>query len=85
MQTGRPDYQFQDHTGEIPDHEPVFVVRGQDIAGPGTVEAWANLNEIVGGDPRLTAMARQHAEVMREWQRANGCRPATGPRDGADE
>lgn len=74
MKHARSDYneRIQDSANLIPDDEPVFVIRGQDAAAPGTVEAWANFAEHCGASPEIVAMARQHAAVMREWQLKHG-------------
>jgi hypothetical protein len=51
----------------IPDDEPVFLIRGQDKAGAGTVRVWAVLNDLLGGDPRASKKARDHADQMDRW------------------
>lgn len=65
----RPDYngRIQDSQGVIPKDEPVFLIRGQDAAAADTVEFWAQRNDAIGGDPELSKLARQHAELMRKW------------------
>lgn len=66
----RNDYnRIQDPEGLIPEDEPVFLIRGQDINAPETLEAWARSNDLTGGDMNLSAAVRRHAENMREWQR----------------
>jgi hypothetical protein len=66
----RKDYQrIQDPTGLIPENEPVFLLRGQDITTPDAIECWADLQEDPWG--RLACMARMHAETIRRWQRVN--------------
>lgn len=74
MKHAREDYnvRIQDSANLIPDDEPVFVIRGQDTAAPGTVEAWASLAEAQGASPIIVAMARKHAEAMRAWQEEHG-------------
>jgi len=64
----RKDYQrIQDPAGKIPEDEPVFLLRAQDSAAAGTVRFWANSNQRMGGDPRLTEMALEHARQMEAW------------------
>lgn len=71
---GREDYndRVQDSAGRIPDDEPVFLIRAQDLVGPAAVEAWANLNQVAGGDLNLSLMAKDHAARMKLWQNDHG-------------
>ena len=76
MLHARKDYdRFQDPLAEdeggIPYDEPVFLLRAQDKAAPGAVDAWAAIAEQVGADAEIIAKARQHAKDMRGWQRTN--------------
>jgi hypothetical protein len=67
----REDYnRIQDPADRIPSDEPVFLIRGQDRAAPGAIEAWANLAEAYGAAPDILAAARGHAAMMREYQSA---------------
>ena len=69
MKHARPDYdRFQDPEGKIPEDEPVFLIRGQDPAGPAALEAYANLAELTGAEEELVHITREHAEAMRIWQ-----------------
>jgi len=64
----RQDYQrIQDSAGLIPENEPVFLLRAQDKVAARTVRAWANYNLDAGGDPQLSKMAREHADLMDQW------------------
>lgn len=66
----RNDYnRIQDPAGLIPEDEPVFLLRGQDINAPATLEAWAASNDANGGDPMLSDAVLRQAEKMRAWQR----------------
>ena len=68
MKHAREDYdRIQDPAGLIPEDEPVFLIRGQDKAGADTVRDWAQHNLDVGGDPRLSLLATQHADLMDAW------------------
>jgi hypothetical protein len=77
MRHARDDYnRIQDPSGKIPVDEPVFLLRGQDLAAPDTLECWANMNEVRGGDPRASALAREWADEMRLWQMQHCSKPA---------
>lgn len=69
MKHARPDYdRIQDPDGIIPSAEPVFLIRGQDILAPGMLRMYAAELERRNGDVVLIAMAREHANVMQDWQ-----------------
>ena len=48
----------------IPDDEPVFLIRAQDVVGPQTVRGWAHLAEAVGADSKLTRAVLDWADRM---------------------
>ena len=78
MKHARKDYnRIQDPENKIPDDEPVFLIRGQDMVGAATVRYWADLNDTAGGDPDLSERARAHADLMDEWPTK---KKADGPR-----
>jgi len=80
MKHARKDYdRIQDPEGKIPKDEPVFLLRGQDIAAPSTVDRWAELNILHGGDPFLSSYAFDQANKMREWQKNVNCKKADRP------
>ena len=67
----REDYnRIQDPADRIPADEPVFLIRGQDRAAPGAIEAWADLAEAYGAAPDILSAARGHAALMRKYQSA---------------
>jgi len=71
----RKDYaHIQDPSGKIPEDEPVFLIRGQDVLGPVTLEFWANKLKQRGGDPKMEKMVRDHADAMMDWQNKNTCK-----------
>lgn len=71
----RDDYnRIQDPEGKIPDNEPVFLIRGQDVVGPEVVEFWAAKALQVGADIRMVDAARQQASRMRQWQAENSAK-----------
>ena len=73
MKHARDDYaRIQDPSELIPEDEPVFLLRGQDIAAPATLCFWANKVEANGGDPKIIASARSQARDMRLWQEKHG-------------
>lgn len=68
MRHNRSDYErIQDPDGIIPEEEPVFLLRGQDVSAAETVRYWADINEMAGGDPEASAAARRHAILMDMW------------------
>jgi hypothetical protein len=52
----------------IPDDEPVFLIRGQDLAAIPAAEAWCEAAAELGADPEIIATVRKHIELVREWQ-----------------
>ncbi len=70
MKHARKDYnRIQDPKGLIPEDEPVFLLRGQDVLAPATLEFWAtSLSMLQNADPKMVEMVRNHAKTMREWQ-----------------
>lgn len=69
MKHAREDYdRIQDPAGLIPEDEPVFLLRGQDVAAPAAVEAWANLAYANGADSKIVEAAREQASDMLLWQ-----------------
>jgi hypothetical protein len=68
MKHARPDYdRIQDPAGLIPNDEPVFLLRGQDIHAAWIVDEYANLLERRGEDPEIIRLSREQARKMREW------------------
>lgn len=68
MKHARDDYdRIQDPAGIIPDDEPVFLLRAQDCAAPASVRCWAEVNDELGGDPAMSKLARDHADLMSAW------------------
>lgn len=64
----REDYnRIQDPEHKIPEVEPVFLIRGQDVVGHAALRAWARLNDLLGGDKEVSAIARAHADKMEAW------------------
>lgn len=66
----RADYdRIQDPAGLIPEDEPVFLIRAQDMVGASTVYDWAKNAEDAGASPEIVKMAREHAAKMARWRK----------------
>jgi len=75
MKHAREDYnRIQDPEGLIPDDEPVFLIRGQDITGPAAVRNWAILAELQGASAEIVWRARNQAQAMIDWQAERGAK-----------
>lgn len=82
MRHARDDYnRIQDPAGIIPDDEPVLLIRGQDKAATQTAFAWADENDRLGGDPRLSEAVRCQAEAIARWQVQHSAKIADVPAD----
>jgi hypothetical protein len=69
MRHARQDYdRIQDPLRLIPEAEPVFLLRGQDLCAPDALEAYANAVEVHHGNADVVSATRKHAEAMRKWQ-----------------
>jgi hypothetical protein len=51
----------------IPDDEPVFLLRAQDVSAAQAVRFWATRNATRGGDASLSQDAEVHAARMEGW------------------
>lgn len=68
MKHARGDYnRIQDPAGLIPEDEPVFLLRGQDMMAFAAVRYYAKLVGLFGGDVEVSAKAQQWADVMLAW------------------
>ena len=69
MKHARADYdRIQDPAGLIPDGEPVFLIRGKDLAGPRAVREWAKVASELGADKAIIDAALNQAKRMEAWQ-----------------
>lgn len=79
MKHAREDYnRIQDPAGLIPEDEPVFLLRGQDIFAPELVMAWArkaiDQAKVYSDGPQKTQLtdmallAMEQAMRMMDWQ-----------------
>lgn len=58
------------------DDEPVFVLRGRDIAMPEAIRYWASIVRARNGgnETQKTIEAAKFADEVVAWQRQNGCK-----------
>lgn len=69
MKHAREDYnRIQDPAGLIPEDEPVFLIRGQDISAPYAVRAWASYAKLYGAEQEIVDAAAAQARNMEIWQ-----------------
>jgi hypothetical protein len=73
MKHARADYQERivDLAGKIPEGEPVLLLRGQDVAAPFALRAYAGQAALEGADDDLVGKVLDHADAMEEWQRTH--------------
>ena len=70
MKHARPDYdRFQDPACIIPENEPVFLIRGQDLAAVPVLRYYLMTAIKVGAKQDLVDAVFQHIKRMEEWQR----------------
>ena len=73
MRHARADYdRIQDPAGLIPEDEPVFLLRGQDVVAPAIVEKWAMVAADLGASKEIVTAALRQALRMRAWQMQHG-------------
>ena len=76
----RKDYnRIQDPMGIIPEDEPVFLLRAQDIAAPEAVISWIEAHIRHGGDIDIAKLALDQVMRMKEWQEKHGWKKADIP------
>lgn len=70
MKHARKDYdRIQDPEGKIPENEPVFLIRGQDLAAPETLRAYAMEAHRKGASQLIIDATLRQAREMEQWQR----------------
>lgn len=57
---------------KIPQDEPVFLIRGQDILGPMMLRNYASTLEAMGGSLAIVSEIRAQAQNMETWQIRHG-------------
>ncbi len=73
MKHARKDYdRIQDPENKIPEDEPVFLIRAQDVTAPEVVKYWAAKAKWSGAAQDIVHAAEAHAGRMVEWQREHG-------------
>lgn len=69
MKHAREDYnRIQDPAGLIPDDEPVFLLRAQDICSVATMDRWIEFAKLVGVEAPMIEAAYRQMERMKAWQ-----------------
>jgi len=75
MKFNRHDYTYETLGDLIPEDEPVFLLRGQDVFAPALIDLWADrveLRRVEDGSPverGVEEVTRRQAGRMRNWQR----------------
>lgn len=64
--------QMTDDVVDIPEDEPLFLLRGQDVNAADQVRNWADKLESMGGCSVSVRDARERADLMDTWRRHNG-------------
>ena len=83
MKHARKDYDaIQDPRGLIPEDEPVFLLRAQDVCAPLIVLEWAFEAETHGVSGLMVEQAKTHALLMRNWQTEHGLKIPDLPKAG---
>lgn len=77
------DSRIQDPAGLIPADEPVFLIRGQDLAGPATLREWCHLARDHGASDAIIDKVLAQARAMEEWQRSVARKVPDLPTEGA--
>lgn len=71
MLHARKDYQerIQDSANLIPEDEPVFLIRAQDVTAPEVVRHWIEDAADHGATDNILEAAEEHLQRIIEWQR----------------
>lgn len=70
MKHAREDYdRIQDPAGKIPADEPVFLIRGQDLAAPEALRQYAIEAHRKGASIDIVIATLDQARAMEKWQR----------------
>jgi len=71
MKFTRDDYnkRIVDLARKIPENEPVFLLRAQDVHAPSTLRFYAKLLE-ESGNVKMAEELRKHARQMVVWQKS---------------
>lgn len=75
MRHARKDYnRIQDPAGLIPEKEPVFLLRGQDLCAPATLAFYATEVRRLEGNEEIADMVEGWAIEMLHWQDKVKCK-----------
>jgi len=73
LKHARPDYdRIQDPAGLIPEDEPVFLIRGQDMAAIEAIKAWIFFAHRFGASDEILSAAAEHCKRIEDWQESIG-------------
>lgn len=74
MLHARKDYQerIQDSANLIPEDEPVFLIRAQDVTAIAVLLYWIGEAEEHGAADNIVNAATEHVGRIVEWQREHG-------------
>lgn len=67
MDTGRPDLNSLIKVASIPQDEPTFLLRAQDLCAADAVRAWCAFAAIAGAPPAVLEAAMVQADHMAAW------------------
>jgi hypothetical protein len=71
MKHARADYdRIQDPAGLIPEGEPVFLIRGQDICAQDAIGAWITAARRAGAAPEIIEAAVDQIGRIDKWQKS---------------
>lgn len=80
MKHAREDYAaIQDPRGLIPEDEPVFLLRAQDVTAPDVVRYWASRAQAANAEPNIVIAALEQATKMEQWQKEYGSKTPDMP------
>lgn len=81
MKHARDDYngRIVDLEKKIPEDEPVFLLRAQDMVAPKVVDFWVKEADALGAKPNIVNAAREQAARMRTWQEDHGAKTPDMP------
>jgi len=74
MLHAREDYngRIVDLLKKIPENEPVFLLRAQDVVAPEVVEYWVAKARAHGAGKNILNAAERQVGRMRKWQKGHG-------------
>lgn len=87
MKFSRSDYnnRIVDLENKIPEDEPCFLLRANDILAPKLLLTWAMELRLQGGDPKMAAEAEDWAQQMLTWQKSHDVKLPNMQKDSAQK